>query len=256
MFNFLSNLLKNNNLYTYIKNNLLKVYTNNTDIDCYLYGNIEVLKNHIKNSKINVVEYKFKHYFIYLYKMKNKFILLTPISVNTNKHSYTDFDKCIYNVFTDQNIKDTILRKVSYDLYQYYANQVKTPLVKEISEVFDSVCLHKHMLIINDVIIPKHFIYDNHNKIELIPEDCKTTIYQLKFITNNHNELLEVIVNSDNKNHPNVNPVDNKYCIGNYRYNYLTKDLVIKITNEIKIYNLTNCYNIPASLKKYVFDNK
>lgn len=256
MFNFLLNLFPNNNLYKYIKNNLLKVYINNNEIECYLYGNVEILHNHIKNNKVDIIKYKYEHYTIYLYKMKHKFVLLTPISINTNKYNYIDFNKCISNVFKEQNIKDTILRKVSYDLYQYYANQVKTPLVKEISTMFDSVCLTKHMLIVNDTITPTHFIYDNHNKIELIPDDCKTTIYQLKFITNNHNELLEVIVNSDNKNHPNINPTDSKYCIGNYRYNYVTKDLVVKIVNEIKIYNLTNCYNIPTSLKKYVFDNK
>lgn len=258
MFNFLSNLFPSNKLDQYIKNNLLKIYINkNDDVECYLYGNIDSLYNYIKSNKINIIKYKFEDYFFYLYKMRNnKFIILAPMSFNTKKYPYYDFFNCISNLFENQTMTGNQLRYISYDLYNYYSNQYKLPLVKELSESFNSVCINKHMLIINDYITPKHFIYDGHNKIEIIPDDCKTTIYQLKFITNHNNELLEVLVSSDNKNHPNINPKDNKYCIGNYRYNYLTKDLVIKIVNEMKVYNLTNCYFIPDSLKKYIFDKK
>lgn len=253
----LFNFLIKNNIKNFCKKNCLQLDLKNEQIDCFLYSNINLITQYIKKNELQYYKHSVKDFNFFIFnKNVNKIIILAPHIITDIKDiSYDEFSYILNHMFdVDINIKSINIRKFTYDLYQYYNNQQNIPILKELMKNYKLVSFYKNRLILNQIIIPSKLIYSNDENIfKNIPMECKTIIYQLQFIFNCNNELVDVIVECNNKFHPNIDFKTNKYCIGNFRFNKLSVDLINHIIENIKIYNLINSYDVHPLLQKYIF---
>lgn len=209
----------------------------------------------INNIKINLIEnYNFQFMSdakILFYEIENNiYVVFSEELILLN---YIKSDKFLDFVINNLKLSKSNAQKYIFDLSSLNTTIKAYQIKHRLESKYKLIHVQKNALIINDHFESTHFIYGEHNPtMYQLPDNCKTIIYQIEFYTNSNNELVEVKVISNNKNHPNIDYRKNKYCIGNFRFKQLNTNIIQNIIDNIKIYNLISSYNIPKNLKNHI----
>lgn len=152
--------------------------------------------------------------------------------------------------------EDLFIKKLTYDFMNIMCGGLLDEEKDKMTKFYKNIYFCSNSIILSDVFNTEYFIYGENPALNILPNDCKTEIYELKFITNSDNQLLDVIAKTRNFDHPNINKRDGKVCLGFLRHKTLDFKLMKSVVDNIKIVNLLNCYNVPKQLKEYISKQK
>ena len=110
----------------------------------------------------------------------------------------------------------------------------KRDFIRVFKNISSSFILHKNKLIE----IP-YELRDTYNFIDLYIEKDLGIIYQVN-------------VNKGDLYHPNCEHVNGGFCLGNIKYQTITKDVLDTLCFSISIYNTIDCYKIPEKIKDII----
>lgn len=152
--------------------------------------------------------------------------------------------------------EELFIKKLTYDFMNIMCGGLLDDEKDKMTKFYKNIYFCSNSIILSDVFNTEYFIYGENPALNILPNDCKTEIYELKFITNSDNQLLDVIAKTRNFDHPNINKRDGKVCLGFLRHKTLDFKLMKSVVDNIKIVNLLNCYNVPKQLKEYIYKQK